>query len=1346
MNEQRKSPEEELDAIQIVRKQGGPDIERISETPDFAILFTTGVYKEIIEKGGLTDRADIAARNRKAARSARRRRGWNKVSDPGIAENRFNADLVRASKRIEANAVKRYGPKKTKTKLSLAPTPRAEAQAGRVLMTPGDLRVSQPVGGGPPDLFVGDSAVTLPGVMVTKADLPETLYHVSGAPDIAGVKLLRPSGDAEFGGGGLGGGADKSRAAVSLTRSREKAELIQRELIRHGEIARGEVGGDFVNWLRNKVMEDAQAAGISVDKLTPHFDDAVADFRTRSGFTGANARQDSLDSYRLYLASRRAVESGALENPIIFVPNLDKLRHLTADSVKILEVPRDGIPDAALIRNISGLDETAVHADVPLGTAPTPRAEGGVIETVQQMDPNMNDNGTIKRINENATERNKQIARGEIEGEKLSENQKKKYSLAAGQPNFGGSLPSILAKIVTLKKDQTLFEKVSTFMNKENRSDFLMGLRMKAVNQYEKAGWMDQEVAKKTGNDAYLMAAVSSMSSALNSDKVRGMFTYALEKGVPVLRRGIVNGVEYSWVTMEPFEIRMPDGSMGKGGIRTILTPLFARNQNLYTLWSGFMIARREHRFASIGKETRTTPEERAEIFKEVGYDPDTKSWRGSKYPNIELVANNYQAWNDKFVEFMVDTGVFSRMEADVFKSYSDYIPFYRQFDGESNIELDEVISGIIGEEQDANGVRRKASPPMMFHALAGVQGPKAAKGGETKVDDPLENILQNAFAGLQAGAKNLASQKVMDQALELGLAEPSDTQGDSSHTLRRDGVDTHYKVHDHLVFEVLSGVMDGRMPWLDMLAIPSQFLRELITRSPDFLAANLLRDTGSAWVTSGADFTPFVGALNNMFSGDEDPRWEALERAGLASGFENMNNPEDFRKHINKQWKREGLGNDEASDTWKFFDKIWTGSGKLSTRSDMSVRMEVWEDVVNRMESEGIHDRAIIEAEADFQASETMNFGRRGSSPLYRILTALVPFTGAHIQGLDVLYRSVRGRYGTDYAAVQSGAALMRFKQRALMVLSLTGMYWLLMHDDDDYTGVTDAVRDMNVIIPSSMVPGDEPLKLPKPFEIGFLLITVPEAFLTWMFDDEDNRRAMGTLKRGLLATLPFNPIPQAGKPMLEAIANHSFWTDRNIVPEHQLGLNPALQYSRATGEFSRLLGATFGASPAKIEHVIRGYTGTLGSYGLFLVDEATRSMSDFPSRPPLELSDLPMFRRFFGKPGGGNRGDLERFYDLRKASHRALDSWRKLRREGRHDEAKKLKEDRQGIFKTRSRVLSMDRRVSALRKKMERIYLSKDLPEEKARKLESNRQSLESALRDLDKLRKESDLPMFQ
>jgi len=254
-----------------------------------------------------------------------------------------------------------------------APTSRVEA-APRVLMTPDDIRVSQTIGGGPSDLFVGDSGITLPGTLVTKADLPETLYHVSGAPGIDGVKFLRPSGGADFGGGGLGGGADKSMAAVSLTRSREKAELIQRELIRHGEIAREEAGGDFVNWLRQKVMEDAQAAGISVDQLTPHFDDSVSDFRTRSGFTGANARQDSLDSYRLYLASRRAVESGALENPIIFVTNLDRLRNLTADSVKILEVPRDGIPDDALIRNISGLNETAVHADVLLPEASTPRA------------------------------------------------------------------------------------------------------------------------------------------------------------------------------------------------------------------------------------------------------------------------------------------------------------------------------------------------------------------------------------------------------------------------------------------------------------------------------------------------------------------------------------------------------------------------------------------------------------------------------------------------------------------------------------------------------------------------------------------------------------------------------------------------------------------------------------------------------------------------------------------------------------------------------------------------------------------------------------------------------------
>tara|TARA_R110002074_G_scaffold27200_2_gene79145 strand:- start:4844 stop:15754 length:10911 start_codon:yes stop_codon:yes gene_type:complete len=1568
LNEQRKSPEEELDAIQIVRKQGGPDIERISETPDFAILFTTGVYKEIIKKGGLTRRVNIAARNRKAARTSRRRRGWNKVSDPGIAENRFNADLVRASKRIEANAVKRYGPKKPKTKLSL-PTPRAEASATRyplesrerwyadadyeargaslVEMTPDEfLSRTKPLA---IDEVTRENIDELRGKMERGEPLdPLTIYrddltdvrasdgrHRAIAAKELGMESIpvldfTPRAEAtgrklslrvKLGQGeranegspssnfmdeyyeatyphpfddstrALGAKVDGEVHNVETTISIVNEDTVRLSWIQTQPPASGGTRGAGVgSYMLKKLTEIADKHGVSIEGTVaraPGMDEDAGlsasdlmNWYLRNGFevTGgpsdspsitrspasptprAEAKMVKSDGVKLSLSpgiiayhSTNVPEFGEfntsglsahfgtadaatdrardlrdfsvdvvgrkhddprtvkvaldIKNPLempdlaslyqsergefirseevesrldeFYQDDEDSPQHphpaswesetdfqewllgngfLTPDqfwdvqydvdgAVSILkDNGYDGIAYENAVENPGSISyipfdasQITILSDLPtkLSLPATP------IETVQQMDPNMNDNGTIKRINENATERNKQIARGEIEGEKLSENQKKKYSLAAGQPNFAGDIPDIIRRSVTIKKDQTLFEKIAFFMDKENRPEFWQRLRQRALNQYERAGWMDRELAQKTGNNVYLMAAVASMSAALNSDKARGMFTYALEKGIPVLKKAMEGGVEASWVTMAPFEITMPDGSKRQGGLRTILTPLFANNSNLYPLWSSFMIARREHRFEATGKKVRMNAESRQKIFDEVGYDPETKAWTNSKYPNLEVVDKNYQAWNSAFVDFMVAAGVFTPSEAEIYKSYADYIPFYRQWDGESNAELDENISGLIQEEDMIRGIPRKSRPPSMFHAMTGAQGAKPAKGGEAKVDDPLENILQNAFAGLQAGMKNIAADKVIRNAEHLGLAEATDLAGDSTHTIRRDGIDKHFIVRDELVMEVLSGVMDARMPWLDLLSKPARWLRELITRSPDFLAANLLRDTGSAWVTSGADFDPFTGAIKNMFSGDSDPRWEALERAGVASGFENMNNPEDFRKYSERQWKREGVTGD-TTDAWKFFDKIWTGSGKLSTRSDMAVRMDVWQDVVSRMEAEGGHDRSVIEAEADFQASETLNFGRRGSSPYYRILTALVPFTGARFQGLDVLYRAAAGKYGTDYAAVQSGAALMRFRQRAMMVLSLAGMYWLLVHDDDDYLGQTDETRDMNLIIPSSILPGDSPLKFPKPFEVGFMLITVPEAILSWFNDDTDNRDAINTLKRGLIATLHFNPMPQAAKPVYEVMSNYSSWTGRNVVPEHQLGLKSHLQYTDATGEFARLLGKTFGASPSRIEHIIRGYTGTLGSYGLFIVDEATRSMSDLPSRPPLELSDFPMFRRFVGKPGGDTRGNLQKFYDLREVSDLTVNSWRKLRREGRHDEAKELRRESKELFESRGRVLGMDRRVSAIRKRMQRIMLSDIDAAEKSRRMDAAREDLERAMSDVKKVRKESNLPI--
>ena len=53
--------------------------------------------------------------------------------------------------------------------------------------------------------------------------------------------------------------------------------------------------------------------------------------------------------------------------------------------------------------------------------------------------------------------------------------------------------------------------------------------------------------------------------------------------------------------------------------------------------------------------------------------------------------------------------------------------------------------------------------------------------------------------------------------------------------------------------------------------------LRDTVTRDPGFVVVNILRDTLSSAVTSGADFVPIKDSIVNMFRDMED-----LEQFGV--------------------------------------------------------------------------------------------------------------------------------------------------------------------------------------------------------------------------------------------------------------------------------------------------------------------------------------------------------------------------------------------------------------------------------------------------------------------------------
>ncbi len=157
-------------------------------------------------------------------------------------------------------------------------------------------------------------------------------------------------------------------------------------------------------------------------------------------------------------------------------------------------------------------------------------------------------------------------------------------------------------------------------------------------------------------------------------------------------------------------------------------------------------------------------------------------------------------------------------------------------------------------------------------------------------------------------------------------------------------------------------------------------------------------------------------------------------------------------------------------------FSTVWRWAGNATTLSDAATRNAVYNDVLARTGNE---------AEAAFQAMEVINFSRRGAHPLARVITAAIPFLNARFQGLDVFVRAAGG----NYSAVKNprGKTFQKFATRALLLSAMSGIYYMLVSDDDQYKEQSDEVRDNNWLLPTPL--GACPSAFPYRLRLAFCL-----------------------------------------------------------------------------------------------------------------------------------------------------------------------------------------------------------------------------------------------------------------
>jgi hypothetical protein len=147
--------------------------------------------------------------------------------------------------------------------------------------------------------------------------------------------------------------------------------------------------------------------------------------------------------------------------------------------------------------------------------------------------------------------------------------------------------------------------------------------------------------------------------------------------------------------------------------------------------------------------------------------------------------------------------------------------------------------------------------------------------------------------------------------------------------------------------------------------------------------------------------------------------------------------------------------------------------------------------------------------------ALESMNFSKRGLSPTMHMASMLVPFLNAQIQGLDVLYKAMTGNMPfNDKLDIQR-----KLFTRGASMFALTMAYAAAMQDDEEYKNAPPDVKYGNwfVRLPflDEMAGEKVTLRVPIPFEVGYIFKALPEMLYNSMKSDRGAKEAFEALYR---------------------------------------------------------------------------------------------------------------------------------------------------------------------------------------------------------------------------------------
>lgn len=628
--------------------------------------------------------------------------------------------------------------------------------------------------------------------------------------------------------------------------------------------------------------------------------------------------------------------------------------------------------------------------------------------------------------------------------------------------------------------------------------------------------------------------------------------------------------------------------------------------------------------------------------------------------------------------EFMVETGLASAKQADILNSFDYYLPMLRQFE-----DADTILSG------DGGGYKSRG-----FSGRT--SGVNEFVGSKAKIKNVMESIIERSAALYANGYKNVAMQRNIQMLSEFGLAKHAMKASvrvqarieQAKNALEREGIKVEnvrdeselipleaFHIINSLDEQVRDNIVSVRSngnlifyhiadPEL-LVALKSlgaeqqKLITSLftgaknimtwgVTKLPAFAVRNFLRDTGSNAIILGNN--PAKSVVNFAKSMKDTPQMQKIRMAGMGGAFwypvSSAGATLDFGDGAWKKTKRIG----------KYILTPFRAYDRILQASEQANRITAYDKAI----AEGLS-----EAESAFRASDVLNFGMSGSGvwtgknyyakSAMEILSWLIrisPFVNAGIQGLFKAYREAGFEKGffdakDEFSKKAKAKKVMQALNKSLLIrgailASASVLYSIYANssEDDDGEKWYEKLSDDEKLSYWHFYMGDNKiLRLPKPFEIGYLFSTIPTAMTDAML--QDNPETAKLLWRGMTDQLRFdfasNPIIDTA---IENWRNKDSFRKTPIVERSDLNLPSQMQYSADTTSTAKalsiipnmipLLRDTWASSPARVQNMLDNFFGGMSQYGTYLTDSIVESFSSIEGGTSRYARKTPVERAY--------------------------------------------------------------------------------------------------------------------